>query len=458
MRRIRIRLRLKFYPFLWSLIIIVSVYLLVRFAILSFSEDMGQASFSEALVSKLCSSVLESGASLVGYTAKEDGTTNSLMLGLVKDNLAISAFAEEETETSDLLQTVSSNNTYNLPQAAVEVEAVNTNKDYIEGLQVYEIDSNSLGREYIMTNGAVLRSSSSGTLLGDEELITNQLNIGYLKGDISQQSVDESEESDEAVETSTASDSIEYTMKQLNDIKFLISHFYVVDASTKVTNSLFNAEDFLNKDMTIKQSNDAPQILIYHTHSQEAFADSKPGEEEDTVVGVGSYLTKILENDYGYNVIHDKTQYDVIGGDRNLAYNVAEDSLTKTLKENPSIEVIIDLHRNSGDGKTITVDGRDTAMVMLFNGLSRDQDGPITYLENPYQQDNLAFSFQLQLKANKLYPGLFKKNYLKSYRFNMHFRPKSLLIELGTVNNTVESEKNAMIPFAEILDDVLKGN
>lgn len=460
MRRIRIRLRLKTYQFLWSLIIIVSVYLLVRFAILSFSEDMGQASFSEALVSKLYTSVVESGASLVGYTAKEEGKAYAFPLNLVKDNLAISEFTEDDAKPSDVLQAASLHNTYELPQVVTRTKDIDTDKNVVEEIKVYEIDSDLLGREYIMTNGAVLRSVTAGTLLGDEELITNQLQIGYLTGDIDQQqSTMESDDGDEAQETATNSDLVEYTLEQLKDINFLIPHFYIVDASTRVTDKLFDAEKFLDKDMTLKQSNDEPQILIYHTHSQEAFIDSRPDKSSDTVVGVGDYLTKILEEDYGYNVIHDKTPYDIVDGklNRNVAYNQAEDGVSKILADNPTIEVIIDLHRNSGEAKNVMINGKETAQIMLFNGLSRDHNGPITYLDNPNLQDNLAFSFQLQLKSHNMYPGLFTKNYLKYLRYNLHLKPKSLLIELGTVNNTVESEKNAMIPFAEVFDALLKG-
>jgi stage II sporulation protein P len=248
-------------------------------------------------------------------------------------------------------------------------------------------------------------------------------------------------------------------MDQLKDINFLVRNFYIVDKSTKVTDKLFDAEILLSKDMTIKQKNDAPQILIYHTHSQEAYIDSRPGKEADTVVGVGSYLTKILKEQYGYNVIHDKTPYDIVDGkeDRNVAYTMAEKGLEKILSENPSIEVVIDIHRDDGSARVVEINGEKSAQVMLFNGLSRNQSGPITYLDNPNLQDNLAFSLQLQMKSLNLHPGLFIRNYLRNYRYNMHFRQKSLLMELGTDRNTLESAKNAMKPFAQILDAVLEG-
>ena len=79
------------------------------------------------------------------------------------------------------------------------------------------------------------------------------------------------------------------------------------------------------------------------------------------------------------------------------------------------------------------------------------------YLENPHIQDNLAFSFQAQVAANEYYPGLARKVYLKAYRYNLHLKPKSMLIELGAQNNTVEEIMNACDPLAHILAIVLDG-
>ena len=96
---------------------------------------------------------------------------------------------------------------------------------------------------------------------------------------------------------------------------------------------------------------------------------------------------------------------------------------------------------------------------MFFNGLSRVKDvGEIAYLPNPYLQDNLAFSFQMQIAGETYYPGLTRKIYLKGYRYNMHLKPRSLLIELGAQNNTVQEAVNACVPIARILNEVLTGN
>ena len=83
------------------------------------------------------------------------------------------------------------------------------------------------------------------------------------------------------------------------------------------------------------------------------------------------------------------------------------------------------------------------------------KDEPIAYLANPYTQQNLAFSLQLELAAREKYPGYTRNIYLKAERFNLHLRPRSLLVEAGTQLNTVEEEKNAMQPLADLLHEVL---
>ena len=250
-------------------------------------------------------------------------------------------------------------------------------------------------------------------------------------------------------------------MEKLKDFDYLKSHYYTVDSTTSISKSELNAEEFLKKDMTISTEGDSPKILIYHTHSQEAFADSKKGEESDTVVGMGDYLTELLTEKYGIPVLHYKGVFDLIDGklDRSEAYELAKPKITELLKENPDIEVIIDLHRDGvaeGTHLVTEINGKQTAKIMFFNGLSRtNSNGNIGYLSNPYIQDNLAFSFQMELKAEELYPDFTRKIYLKSYRYNMHFLPKTLLIEAGAQTNTVEEERNAMEPLAEILASVL---
>ena len=247
---------------------------------------------------------------------------------------------------------------------------------------------------------------------------------------------------------------------EFRDFDTFVSNFYTIGTNTLIGSDQLNVDVLESKDMTISRDTEGPQILIFHTHSQEAFADSIEGDTATSIVGIGAYLAQILTEEYGYQVIHHTGEYDKKS--RNDAYSLVLPEIEQILADNPSIQIVIDLHRDGFPeeaAKPVTeIDGRPTAKVMFFNGLSRTKHtGNISYLYNQYINDNLAFSYQMQKKAAEYYPGLTRKIYLNGYRYNMHLCPKSLLIELGTQLNTVEEARNACEPLAHILHMVISG-
>lgn len=257
---------------------------------------------------------------------------------------------------------------------------------------------------------------------------------------------------------------VEIPREQLTDFNYLLNNFFVVDPTTTALESQINVDTLLGKDMKLEKNPEQPQILIYHTHSQEGFADSVEGDTSTSVIGVGDYLVQLLQERYGYQVLHITDTFDIVDGqlDRSAAYNYAEPVISQALQEHPTIEIVIDLHRDGVDESkhlVTEVNGKPTAQVMFFNGLSRtNQNGEISYLPNPYIEDNLAFSFQLEYLAKQYYPEYTRCIYLKGYRYNLHLKPRSLLLEVGAQTNTVEEAKNAMEPFADLLYKVLSGN
>lgn len=242
---------------------------------------------------------------------------------------------------------------------------------------------------------------------------------------------------------------------------WIVPQFYVVNAGTSVTPEVLNPTVLLSKDVRIHGSSDAPQILLYHTHSQEAYADSIPGDKSQTIVGVGDYLAELLTNKYGYQVIHHTGEYDVTDGklDRDPAYSRALPALEQILAENPSIECIIDLHRDgvADNVRLVTeIDGQPAAQIMWFNGLCRDENGYLPGIAHSWLETNLALSLQLRVAAMSSYPGLTRFNYLKSMRYNQHLR-MSALIEVGAQTNTVSEAMNTIPALADLLDQVLSG-
>ena len=293
----------------------------------------------------------------------------------------------------------------------------------------------------------------------EEELKTN------LKTDTNSKALTETETTAAAQQAAVLPHPLlDLSPDRLADYDFLLNNFYIVDENTDASAANLNAAQFLAEDFSLSHGPLEPQILIYHSHSQETFADSREGEESDTIVDVGDYLTSLLTEKYGYQVMHIKEAFDMMSGelDRNKAYDYACDYVEKVLEENPSVEVVIDLHRDGvdEDRRLVTeINGKTTAQILFYNGLSyTNTQGQVDYLPNPYIPDNLAFSFQLEYQAALYYPDFYRGIYLAGLRYNLHLRKRSLLLEAGAQTNTVQEVKNAMEPFADILNRVLKGS
>lgn len=291
-----------------------------------------------------------------------------------------------------------------------------------------------------------------------EDSLTYEMILEQQASDAERLSEDlaEMEETSEKV----SAEAIDVSIEKLRDFNYLLSKFYTVDSTTMIGEDQLNVDELLSKDMHIDNSTEGPKILIFHTHSQENFVDSVKGDTSTSIVGMGAYLAEKL-NEKGIETIHHTGVYDLIDGklDRSKAYELSEIGVKEILNQNPSIEVVIDLHRDGvgEDTHLVTnIDGKQTAKIMFFNGLSRTKaNGDIEYLYNPYIQDNLSFSFQMQLASENLYPGFARRIYLKGYRYSLHMMPKSLLVEAGAQTNTVEEMKNAMDLLANVLCEVL---
>lgn len=263
--------------------------------------------------------------------------------------------------------------------------------------------------------------------------------------------------------TTTAKTKSVLSKSQLKDFSGMIKSYYAMSSTTYITEEDVDFYELSKMDMTLQQTDASkPQILIYHTHSQEGFLDSTQGDAATSIVAVGNYLTQLL-TDMGYNVIHDTTSYDMVNGklDRNQAYDYAREQISQILEDNPTIEVVLDIHRDGVAESTrlvTTINGKETAQILFFNGMSRITGvGDVDSLYNPYRTENLAMSLQMRIKALEAYPTLVRANYLNAYKYNLDLRPKAMLIEVGAQTNTLQEALNAMEPLTELLNGVLTG-
>lgn len=198
-----------------------------------------------------------------------------------------------------------------------------------------------------------------------------------------------------------------------------------------------------------------PKILIYHTHTTEAYFPTaefayrktsawRTDDETRNVVAVGERLKQILEEDYGFAVIHDTTNHEP--PKLADAYARSEQTMLAYAAKYPSIEVFIDLHRDAygSDPKApadyVTVNGQALARMMFVVGRGEN------YADKPYYETNRRFAERITAYLQSIDPKLARPIREKKGRYNQHVGAYCLLVEVGHNANTLE-QALASLPY-----------
>lgn len=207
-----------------------------------------------------------------------------------------------------------------------------------------------------------------------------------------------------------------------------------------------------------------PEILIYHTHTSEAYVqrftdfyytdmETRTQNTDRSVVAVGEELKAALE-EAGFGVIHDTTVNDTLF---NGSYSRSWEVLQKNLTEYPSIQVTIDVHRDSMTTQegvkykpTAVIGGRKAAQIMFLAGCNADG----SWDDFPNWKENLHLILRAQQKGTELYPELIRPLNFSNNKYNMNATSGSMLVEIGTEVNTVAEAKYSARMLGEILSQV----
>lgn len=191
----------------------------------------------------------------------------------------------------------------------------------------------------------------------------------------------------------------------------------------------------------------SPEVLIYHTHATESFQDeprdwfsksfpTRTTDNNKNVTRVGDEIEKQLKA-AGIGVIHDKTPHDYPS--YNGAYERSSVTIKKILKENPTIKVALDIHRDAiqPDDNTMvspvtTINGRSCAQVMIISGCDNGK------MNMPKYMENLKFSASLQNTMEKSYKTLTRPILFDYRKYNQDLTTGSILIEVGGHANTLD--------------------
>ncbi len=204
-------------------------------------------------------------------------------------------------------------------------------------------------------------------------------------------------------------------------------------------------ESLLTRPLSWDLAQKEPTVLIIHTHATEAYTQTPDSayeedapyrtlQEQYNMISVGEEVRRVLEAG-GISVLHDRTYHDYPS--YNGAYNNARETVQAYLRQYPSIQMVLDIHRDASDGAdgtqlttSATVGGQSASQLMVVVGT--DAAGN----HHPHWQENLALALKLSALLEREDPGLTRPVSLRSSRFNMDLTPGSLLIEVGAAGDT----------------------
>ena len=208
---------------------------------------------------------------------------------------------------------------------------------------------------------------------------------------------------------------------------------------------------------------EGPQVLIVHTHGSEAYTpdgtdtyvatgECRTADKTKSVVRVGEEVAKVL-TEMGLTVVHDTELYDYPA--YNGSYDRSLAAVEHWLAQYPTIQVVLDIHRDAligADGTVYkpitTINGESCAQVMLVMGSNALYD-------HPDWLGNLTLAVQVQKEMNTLWPTLARPIGLRENRYNQQTAPGAMLVEVGSHGNTLQEALAAARMFARALGAVL---
>ncbi len=238
------------------------------------------------------------------------------------------------------------------------------------------------------------------------------------------------------------------------------------DVSDEIQIQIKNITDSLPP---VTLTGEGPQILIYHTHSREAYrqdpnnpykdiAAFRSNDPNHTVVGVGEELARQLQA-LNIPVLHDRTDHEVYPWKSGL-YPRSLETIQKRIKEHDSIKIFLDIHRNYNeslkdpDKEVVIINGERVAKFFILIGTGQGVSGGFN--QKPKWRENYQFALKITNKANEKYPGLAQDIMIRSGRYNQHISNMAILIEIGNHMTTYAEAKRCAKYIAEILSEVIE--
>ncbi|WP_233129808.1 stage II sporulation protein P [Domibacillus epiphyticus] len=201
-------------------------------------------------------------------------------------------------------------------------------------------------------------------------------------------------------------------------------------------------------------------VYVYHTHSRESFLPylKYTDQPEDAfhpkanITLVGEMLERALERrgiGTKANSVDIVEELDAKGLKYGSSYLLSRDHVRAAKKANKDLDIFLDIHRDSlrKSSTTIEKNGEKYARMLFVVGTGHED-----------YEKNLSFTEGLHQQINAKLPGLSKGILTKDSSqgngvYNQDLAPRSVIVEMGGVDNTAEEISRTVEVFANALSD-----
>jgi len=220
----------------------------------------------------------------------------------------------------------------------------------------------------------------------------------------------------------------------------------------------------LAQPLTWDLHSDGPTVLILHSHATESYENTenyretsfyRTTDENYNMVSVGDALVQFLEV-RGIRALHDRQLHD--HPSYSDAYNNSRTAAQAYLDQYPSIQLVLDLHRDAvadrdGEQLKYTVETPLGTAAQLMLVVGTDASG----LSHATWPENMSLAVKFHARLEQLCPGICRPISFRSQRFNQDLSTGALLVEVGAAGNTRQEAIAATEYLAEAIADLAKG-
>lgn len=221
---------------------------------------------------------------------------------------------------------------------------------------------------------------------------------------------------------------------------------------------------WLEKPLQWDLQQEGPTVLILHSHATESYENTENYQESSryrtrdenyNVVSVGDALVQHLEV-RGISALHDRRLHDYPS--YSDAYNNSRTAAREHLEQYPSIQLVLDLHRDSvtdasGNQVRYTVETARGTAARLMLVVGTDAGG----LSHASWPENMSLAVKFHAQLEKLCPGICRPISFRSQRFNQDLSAGALLIEVGSAGNTRQEAMGAVEVLADAIAALAQG-